>query len=128
MTQGAGSLGIPKPLAGPRLHRDPGWWTHVPYTRLLARRESESRPRNRTASMVASGSHSGGGVQRLVATQRGEALELSFRRIGWVFSHSSSRGFGTLPPTYYVTAGTWFGLAIEGGSRRGQTIVVTSIA
>ena len=79
--------------------------------------------------MVSSGSHSGGGVQQLVANQRGEALELLFRRIGWVFRHdSSSRGFGTLPPTYYVTAGTWFGLAIEGGSRRGQTIVVTSIA
>ncbi len=70
----------------------------------------------------------GGGVQQLVANQRGEALELSFHRIGWVFRHSSSRGFGTLPPTYYVTVGTWIGLAVEGGSRRGQTSVVTSIA
>ena len=79
--------------------------------------------------MVSTGSHSGGGVQQLVANQRGEALVvLSFRRIGRVFRHSSSRGFGTLPPTYYVTVGTWFGLAVEGGSRRGQTSVVTSIA
>ena len=106
MTQGAGSMGIPKPLSGPRLYRDPDWWTHVPYTRLLARRESESHPRNQTASMVSSGSHSGGGVQQLVANQQGEALEFSFHRIGWVFRHSSSRGFETLPPTYYVTVGT----------------------
>jgi hypothetical protein len=78
--------------------------------------------------MVSSGSHSGGSVQQLVAIQRGEALVLSFRRIGRVFRHSSSRGLGTLPPTYYVTVGTWFGLAVEGGSRQGQTSVVISIA
>jgi hypothetical protein len=78
--------------------------------------------------MVSSGSHSGGGVQQLIANQRGEAQELSFRRIGWVFRHNSSRGFGTLPPAYYVTVGTWFGLAVYGGLRRGQISVVTSIA
>ena len=78
--------------------------------------------------MVSTGSHSGGGVQQLVANQRSEALELSFCRIGWVFRHSFSRGFGTLPPTNYVTDGTWFGLAVEGGLQQGQTSVVTSIA
>ena len=78
--------------------------------------------------MASTGSHSGGGVQQLIANQRGEALGLLLRRIGCVCRHSSSRGFGTLPPTYYVAVGTWFGLAIEGGSQGGQTSVVTSIA
>ncbi len=78
--------------------------------------------------MASTGSHLGGGLQQLIANQQGEALGLLLRRLGWVFGHSSSRGFGTLPPTYYVTVGTWFGLAVEGGSQRGQTSVVTSIA
>jgi hypothetical protein len=78
--------------------------------------------------MAFTGSHSGGGIQQLIANQRGEALGLSLRRIGWVFRHSSSRGFGTLPPTYYVSVGTWFGLAVKGGSQRGPTSGVTSIA
>ena len=44
------------------------------------------------------------------------------------FRHSLQEGLETLPPTYYVTVGTWSGLAVEVGLRLEQTSVVTPLA
>ena len=93
-------------------------------SRRTAVLESSQEP---NCSMKSTGSHSVGGALQLVTIDIARLCCLS--EAGWLsFRHSSSRGFGTLPPTYNVTVGTWSGRVIEGSSRHGQTSVVTTLA